>query len=444
MSSTSGAVVMPEPPPGRRRALVALFVTVLLDLLGFGMILPLLPFYAQTMGASVVQIGVLFATFSLTQFFCAPAIGWLSDRFGRRPVLLASIAGGLGSYLLMAAAPGLGRWSYAALLAARLGAGATAANFSVAPAYIADILPPAERARGMGVLGAAFGLGFVLGPAIGGGLGLWGHTAVALGAAALAAINLALAAAWLPETLPESRGAARGGFRIIPGTARGAGHRRAVGGLVLLFFLTTFCFSLMESTLALFAQARFGFGQRQTSWLFVLIGVVLVAIQGGAVGRLSRRFGERRLFLGGVALLALSLAALPEPARLPGFAGVACLLAVGIALANPSAMALLSRVAAVDSQGATMGISHSVGSLARVVGPLAGTWLFAHAGPAWPFRAGGALMAASLALGVVVMGWIAAATRTAASEGGAVTGAAATGAAAAGHAEPAGGAIEPR
>jgi MFS family permease len=429
----AGSRPEPAPAPGRRRALAALFVTVLLDLLGFGMILPLLPFYAQTLGASVVQIGILFGAFSFAQFFCAPAIGWLSDRFGRRPVLLASIAGGLGSYLLMAAAPGLGRWGWAALLAARLGAGATAANFSVAPAYIADVLPPAERARGMGLLGAAFGLGFVLGPAIGGALGLLGHAAVALGAAALAAVNLALAAAWLPETLPGEGGGGKRG-RAAPAAPRGAADRRAVGGLVVLFFLTTFCFSLMESTLALFAQERFGFGQRQTSWLFVLIGVVLVAVQGGAVGRLSRRFGERRLFLAGVTLLALALAALPEPARLSGFAGVACLLAAGIALANPPAMALLTRVAAVHSQGATMGISHSVGSLARIFGPLAGTWLFAHAGPAWPFRTGGALMAAALAFGVVVMRWVA----------GASGAAAAAGPGADRPAEPAGGAIEPR
>jgi MFS family permease len=416
---------------------------VLLDLLGFGMMLPLLPFYAQTLGASVVEIGILFGAFSFAQFFCAPAIGWLSDRFGRRPVLLVSIAGGLAAYLLMAVAPGLGRWGYAALLAARLGAGATAANFAVAPAYVADVLPPAERARGMGLLGAAFGLGFVLGPAIGGALGLWGHVAVPLGAAALAAVNLVLAAAWLPETLPGG-GRGRAGGRIAAAAPRGAADRRAVGGLVVLFFLITFCFSLMESTLALFAQERFGFGQRQTSWLFVLIGLVLVAIQGGAVGRLSRRFGERRLALGGVALLALSLAALPEPARVPGFAGVACLLAAGIALANPPAMALLTRVAAVHSQGATMGISHAVGSLARIFGPLAGTWLFAHAGAAWPFRTGGALMAAALGFGFVAMRWVARVTGAGEGEGDGATGAAANASGMVEPTSPAGGAIEPR
>jgi MFS family permease len=400
---------------GRKRALAALFVTVLLDLLGFGMILPLLPFYAQTMGASVLQIGVLFGAFSGAQLVCAPILGRLSDRYGRRPVILLSIAGSLTAYLLMAAAPSFGRWDFAALMIARLGAGATSASFSVAPAYIADVLPPAERARGMGLVGAAFGLGFVLGPAIGGGLGLLGHAAVALGAAALAAINLVLAAAWLPEPLTgEQRAGARGVSWLDLGALRRLRHDRALGGLMLLFFLTTFCFSLMESTLALFAQARFGFGQRETSFLFVLIGVVLVAVQGGAMGRLSRRFGERKLLLAGIALLALSLAALPEPARLPLFAAVACLLAVGTALSSPSAMALVSRVTGAGSQGETMGLSHSFGSLARLVGPLAGTWLFAHAGPAWPFRAGGALMAAALLLGVVVMRWVAAATEPAA------------------------------
>ncbi len=406
-----------EPAVGRKRALTALFVTVLLDLLGFGMILPLLPFYAQTMGASVLQIGVLFGAFSGAQLFFAPLLGRLSDRWGRRPVMLFSIAGSLAAYLLMAAAPELGRWDFAALLVARFAAGATAANFSVAPAYIADVLPPAERARGMGLVGAAFGLGFVLGPAIGGGLGLLGHAAVALGAAALAAVNLVLAAAWLPEPLTdESRRTARGASWLDLGTLGRLAHDRALGGLMLLWFLTTFCFSLMESTLALFAQERFGFGQRETSFLFVLIGVVLVAVQGGAVGRLSKRFGERRLLLAGIALLAASLAALPEPARLPYFAAVACVLAVGTALSNPSAMALVSRVAGVSSQGETIGLSHSFGSLARLLGPLAGTWIFAHLGPAWPFRAGGALMAASLLLGVVVMRWVGPATEARATE----------------------------
>jgi MFS family permease len=387
--------------------LTALFVTVLLDLLGFGMILPLLPFYAQTFGASEIGIGVLYASFSGMQLLFAPVLGLLSDRLGRRPVLLCSIAGSLAAYLLFAAAPGFGRWGFAALLAGRLGAGATAASFAVAPAYIADVLPSAERARGMGLLGAAFGLGFVLGPAIGGVLGLAGHVAVALGAAALAALNFVLAAAWLPEPLTaERRARARTAAGLDPGALRRLGRDRPLGGLMVLFFLTTFCFSLMESTLALYVQARFGFGQRETSWLFVLIGVVLVAVQGGAVGPLARRLGERRLFLAGVALLAVSLLVLPEPARLPLFAGAACLLAAGAALANPSSMALVSRVVGERTQGEGMGLSHAFGSLARLLGPLAGTWLFAHAGPAWPFRAGGALMAAALAFGVVVMRWI--------------------------------------
>ena len=392
---------------GRRRALTALFVTVLLDLLGFGMILPLLPFYAQTFGASEIGIGVLYGSFSGMQLLFAPVLGRLSDRLGRRPVLLCSIAGSLAAYLLFAAAPGFGRWAFAALLGARLAAGATSASFAVAPAYIADVLPSAERARGMGLLGAAFGLGFVLGPAIGGVLGLAGHVAVALGAAALAALNLGLAAAWLPEPLTaERRAEARGSSWLDPGALRRLRSDRALGGLMVLFFFTTFCFSLMESTLALFVQDRFGFGQRETSWLFVLIGVVLVAVQGGAVGPLSRRFGERRLFLAGVTLLAVSLIAMPEPARLPLFAAAACLLAAGAALANPSSMALVSRVAGERTQGEGMGLSHSFGSLARLLGPLAGTWLFAHAGPAWPFRAGGTLMAVAVAFGVVVMRWI--------------------------------------
>lgn len=397
---------------------MALFVTVLFDLLGFGMILPLLPFYAQSLGASAVQIGLLFACFSAGQLVFAPILGRLSDRLGRRPVLLVSISCSVLFYLLFAASPWFGAWGFAVLLTARLGAGASAANFAVAPAYIADVMPAEERSKGMGILGAAFGLGFIGGPTLGGVLGLWGHQAVALGAAGLAAINLALAYHWLPESLSaELRAGVDRSKRWLSYEALGKLRSdRSLTGLLLLFFLVTFCFSLMESTLALFAQLRFDFGQIETTYLFVLIGVVLVGVQGGLVGPLARRLGDRRILLIGISVLAASLLALPYAPRVAAL-GLACSgLALGSGLVNPSSLALLSRVAGPGDQGEVMGLSQSAGSLARLLGPLAGTALFARVGPGWPFLAGGALMFATLLFAAALMRRIGGLARSASAE----------------------------
>lgn len=392
----------PDPAPAPRagrRALVTLFATVLLDLLGFGMILPLLPFYAQDYGASELQIGLLFASFSAAQMVFGPILGRLSDHVGRRPVILGSIFGGVLAYLAFAAAD-----SFTVLLLARTASGAAAANLAIAQAYVADVTPLAERSRGMGMIGAAFGLGFIGGPALGGLLGLLGHAAVPLGAAALAAVNLLLAFAWLPEPLDAvSRERSRSRRWLDLGGLGRLGHERPLLGLMTLYFLVTFCFAQMEATLALFCQARFGFGQVKTSWLFVFVGAVMVTVQGGLVGRLAARFGERRLIYCGIALMAAGLLALPEAPMVTLLAGAAGLLAVGNGLYNPSYLALLSNLAAEESQGGTLGLSRSFGSLARVLGPLAGTWIFARLGASWPFWSAGVLMVGAFGFGWLVL-----------------------------------------
>jgi multidrug resistance protein len=375
--------------------LTTIFVTILLDLVGFGMILPLLPFYAQEFGASEIQVGILFASYSLTQLLFAPPLGRLSDRVGRRPVLLGSIAASVVAYALFAAAGG-----FLPLLAARALAGAAAANYGIAQAYMADVSPPEGRARAMGLVGAAFGLGFILGPALGGLFATLGHRAVPLAACALAAVNLLIASVWLPESLaPEVRGQTRRVW-FDPRGLREVWRDAPLRGLMLLFFLVMFAFSMMETTLALYCQARFGFGAASTSWLFVFVGIVLVVVQGALIGRLVRRFGERRLILGGIALMAAGLALVP--ATPPGTRTLAVLLAglallsVGNGVHNPSTMGLLSRLTRDDAQGGTIGLSRSCGALARILGPLAGTWVFGAAGPAWPFWTAGGLMLVAL------------------------------------------------
>jgi DHA1 family tetracycline resistance protein-like MFS transporter len=386
----------------RRRVLFTIFLTVLLDLIGFGMILPILPFYGQKFGASYLAVGILFASYSLAQLFFAPPLGRLSDRIGRRPVLVTSIAGSVLAYLLLAFAP-----SFWLLVLARGLSGIAASNYSIAQAYLADVSKPEERSKAMGLIGAAFGLGFVLGPAFGGAVahfgGANGDRTVALAAAGLAAVNFFFALVWLPESLPvELRNrAGRNVWFDVRGFAKLTGNA-PLFGLLVLYFLVTFCFSLMEATLTLFCQRKFGWGQSQISWFFVYIGIVLVIVQGGMIGPLVRRFGESRLILSGIALMAIGLYLLPWAPTVLLLAGTGALLAIGNGLNSPTVLGLISRLTDESEQGGTIGVSRSFSALARTLGPPTGTFLFGLAGvrsAGWPFLAASGLLVLSLFYG---------------------------------------------
>ena len=394
MPETGTGGPRPERVRGRKRARTAIFVTVLLDLLGFGMILPILPFYGQQYGASDLQVGVLFASFSAAQLVFAPVLGRLSDRVGRRPVLLVTIAASASAHLVFAFAG-----SFAVLVAARVASGAAAANFGIAQAYMADVSARGERAKAMGLVGAAFGLGFVLGPAFGGLLSLVDRVAVPLGAAGLGIVNLALASAWLPESLPpDVRAASRAAPWLDLRRAAAVVHDGTLFGLMLLLFTVTFCMSMMEATVALLVQARFGWGDAETAWLFVFVGVVMVAAQGGLIGVAVARWGERRVIPAGIAAIAGGLGLLAVAASPPAVYLAAALLAAGAGLNAPATLGLLSRLAGEASQGGTLGVARSFGALARVLGPLAGTWLFGRSSPAAPYWSGAAILVAALAL----------------------------------------------
>lgn len=405
----------PHPRPDRPRGaapLAVVFFTVLLDLLGFGMVLPLLPFYAQQYGASAFGVALLFASFSLAQFVFAPLWGRLSDHTGRRPVLLGSIAGAVAAYALFALAD-----SFALLLIARTASGIAAANYSIAQAYVADTTTPGERAKGMGLLGAAFGLGFVLGPVLGGIAGLLGYAAVPAAAGVLSLVNLVLAWLLVPESLPPER--RRGGTAaavagsdapgadghawVGPEAVRDAARDRAVAGLMVLFFLVILAFSNMEATLGLFVESEYGWGFFETAGLFTFLGVVMVIVQGGLLGGLVQRFGERRLVFAGIAAMALGLFLLPLGSGFAFLGATTGLLAVGMGLQNPSALALISRLTDERRQGGTLGVARSLGALARGIGPLWGGWAFGSLGPEWPFWSAAALMLAALALAVPVL-----------------------------------------
>jgi MFS transporter, DHA1 family, tetracycline resistance protein len=304
-------------------------------------------------------------------------------------VLLGALVASAASLFLFAAAG-----SFLVLFIARTAAGMAAANISITQAYVADTTPPLERARGLGFLGAAMGLGFVLGPGLGGLLALFGHVAVPLGAAALALVNFALVAARLPESLPpEARHRGEGSWFPLVGLRY---QQRSVGAMLAVFFVVIFAFSTMEATLALYCEARFGFGVVETSVLLVMIGVVLAGVQGLFIGRLVPRYGERRLVVAGIFLMALGLLALPLAPVVALLAGACALMAIGAGIHQPSLLGLLSQMSREASQGETLGLSRSMQALARTVGPLWGGWAFKSLGPEWPFWSGGAIMALAL------------------------------------------------
>jgi len=395
---------------GARLVLPILFVTVFIDLVGFGIIIPFLAYYVESFGARAAVVGLLMSSYSLAQFLFAPVWGRLSDRIGRRPILLLGLSGSVVGFTLFGLAGTL--WL---LFVGRVLMGIFGATIPTAQAAVADVTAPQDRARGMGLIGAAIGLGFILGPALGGLLSnLSGGLRVSLfernpyalpcfASAALAALNLIAAAVFLPESLPRERRdthlAER--FSRFELLSRGLTDRR-LRLLVLVYFLFMLGFTMMEATLTLFIERRIGPPDhaqlvRRVGYLFGFIGIIQVALQGGLVGRLARVFGERNLLVAGCVATALALAALPLTGSWAGIYGCSFGLAFGLGLSQPSVASLISRAAPVQTQGGALGVSQSAASLARVLGPAMGGALFQQVAPGAPY-----IVAAGLSLAAVV------------------------------------------
>jgi MFS transporter, DHA1 family, tetracycline resistance protein len=374
-----------------------LFLIVFIDLVGFGVIIPLLPFYGVHFGATPTAVTWMMACYSLAQFFFSPVLGRLSDLVGRRPVLLVSLVVSIASYLWLGFADSL--WM---LFAARLLSGAGAGNIAAAQAYITDVTPPEGRAKAMGLLGAAFGLGFTIGPALGGLVAGSDPSAVDLSRPAFVAAGLsALAFAVALATLKESRPPQARDGAPRPSRLRIAGdvlRRPTLRQLILLFFIAISAFAAMETTYALWTNSAFGWGPAQVGLVFLYVGSVLVVVQAFLLGRLSRRFGEARLVLAGTAFIALGLFALPFALTLPRLMAVNTLLPLGMGLLNPSMTSLISKEAGADERGGVLGVAQSAGSLARIVGPgLAGP-LFTAFGRDAPYYAAAAVMMLAVAM----------------------------------------------
>ncbi len=378
--------------PSRKAGLFAVYATVFLDLLGFGIIIPLMPYAARTFGASGLMLGALMTAYSAAQFVGAPIMGRLSDRYGRRPVILTTLAGSVAAMTLMGVADGLGL-----IFVARLGAGLCGGSISAAQAYVADVTAPAERAKFMGLLGASIGMGFVFGPALGAALANYGFSGAAFVAAGLAAANWVFAYVKLKEPVraPDASGAAR---KASVGALFEALGRGSIRPILIAGFLVTFGMVAMEATFALLAADRFAVDARTLGLLFTLSGVVVAIVQGGLIGRLSKQFGEGKLAVTGPVVMAIGLAAIGIAPTLTGAVLALCVMAFGQAMASPALTSLLSLNADAHEQGSVIGLGQGMSALARAVGPLvAGALYDQHI--SWPYWCGAA--AALLATAVI-------------------------------------------
>jgi DHA1 family tetracycline resistance protein-like MFS transporter len=359
-----------------RSPLIVIFITVFIDLVGFGIVIPVLPFYAEgtRFGATPRGVGLLFASYSVMQLVFAPVLGRLSDKYGRRPVLLISLLGTSVGFLILGFATTL--WM---LFVGRIIDGISGGNISTAQAYIADVTTKENRAKGMGLIGAAFGLGFVFGPAIGGVLSRWGIHVPFLFAGALAFANAVLLYFTLPETITPDHPA-----RVSAATGRG--WRRLIeslknprlGFVLTIYFLSIVAFSIMTASFSLFLMFRFGYDAFHNGWVFAYVGIISAAIQGGLIGKLVKRFGEPWLVIVGTLMFTASLFASPFIGPVSGVIGILLtggVSAIGNALNAPTLTSLASKAASENEQGAIMGVTQSVASLARAVGPALAAFL---------------------------------------------------------------------
>jgi MFS family permease len=359
--------------------------TVALDLVGFGIIVPILGRYAERFGASGLTVGFLFASFSLAQLLCAPLLGRLSDRIGRKPVIVISLVGtAIGSFITGAAGV---LWL---LFAGRIVDGASGGSLSVAQAAVADLAPEAERPRLIGLLGAAFGVGFVLGPAIGGLAALGGPHVPFYVAGVLATINAIAAIARLPETHQAGDRMRRHG--LTAPTSPILRHLAVVG------FVTVVAFTAFEATFSLFGDRRFGLTEASSAAVFLGVGLVLVVIQGGAYGHLVKRFGTQRLFAAGLTLLVAGLGVTAVAKVWPVLIVALLLLSVGQGVASPSITSLVTEHAPRERRGEALGFQQSATAVARVVGPPAAGAMFDRVGIWSPYLAGAVLCAAAVGL----------------------------------------------
>ena len=366
------------------RPLFVLFVTILVNLIGFGIIIPLLPFYAEQFGASPVVIGLLFASFSVAQLIAAPLLGEWSDRWGRRPILILSLIGTAVSFAMLAVAGSL-----TMLFAARIVDGLSGGNITTARAYIADVSTEENRARAYGFLGAAFGLGFILGPALGGAFSHISYTAPIWVAVAVTIVATVMAWLWLPETVHRAHAASGFSFRTITELL----HRPYLRTLLAVDFIYWMSFAVYQTTFALFGARRFGFDVAETGYMLSAFGLLGVVVQAGLVHPFVMRFGERTTLAMGLVLTAIGWGGSAITYSLPVLVLLLVPGAIGIGLCNATLSALVSHAAAPGEQGRVQGAAGALESVGRATGPVWGNGMLQAFGEGSAYGAAAALLA---------------------------------------------------
>jgi len=371
------------------RPLLIIFLTILVNLIGFGIIIPLLPFYAQTFGASPLMVGLLFASFSLAQLFASPVLGAWSDRWGRRPVLIFSLVGTVVSFVMLALAHSL-----AMLFAARIVDGLSGGNITTARAYIGDIATDENRAKSFGMLGAAFGLGFIIGPALGGLFARISYTAPIWAAAAITVVATVLAWWWLPETVHRVNAVSGSPWRALGDLS----HRADLRLLFTIDFLYWGSFAVYQTTFALFGARRFGFDATHTGYLLAAFGFLGVLVQVGLVGPVVKRLGETPTLVIGLFFAALGWGGSAMTHSLPLFIALLVPGAFGIGLCNPSLVSLISAAAGRNEQGRVQGAAGALESLGRTIGPVWGNGVLQWLGEGAAYGSAALVLLATAAL----------------------------------------------
>ncbi|MCK5456867.1 MAG: MFS transporter, partial [Melioribacteraceae bacterium] len=365
-----------------KKALTIIFLTVFIDLLGFGILIPILPTFASgQIGISDFGIGVIVAVYFLTQFLFNPIIGRISDRVGRRPVILVTLLVTSLSYIVFSSST-----TFLILFASRFLAGIGGSNIGAAQAYIADITDKSNRAKGMGMIGAAFGLGFVFGPIMGGFLSEYGYEYVGFASAGFSFLAFIFALIFLPESVKEKKPMTEFSISLFKiDDFKKILKLPNVGIFIFLFFVIIFSVANIYGTFALLGQKYYGFNNRENGYLFGIIGIVSTIIQGGLIKRVSTLWSEKTIIILGLIFLMFGLGLLPYGSDFTGVALVSAILAVGTGILQPTLISLVSKYSPEDRQGAILGFNQSIASLARVLGPLWGGFAFQALGYEAPF-----------------------------------------------------------
>ncbi len=388
--------------PSQRRQLSALFLITFINLVGFGVVLPVFPFFGNMVQATPGETTLAMAAYSLGQFVGAPLWGKLSDRYGRRPILIASLIGAILSYLVLAHARDI--W---VLGASRLFGGLMAGNIAAAFAYVGDITSPQERPKAMGMIGAAFGLGFIFGPALGGLIAgnqpdLNDFAIIGYASAAITAVAAIAALFLLPESLPPERRAGVHAARNDIALGALLRAKPVVLALMALTLLVIGAAALMETTLAFFAHDAFGWGPSDVGLSFAAVGLISASLQGGAAGPLARRFGSAKLAIAGVAAQAAGLTMLATAGSSSAMIAGLVLLALGLGLFNPAFQTLTSDQTNDGDRGLVMGLTQGASSLGRVFGPAVSGTIYQSLGHRSPFGIGAGIMLLALGAAFIV------------------------------------------